>query len=79
MRCSELCQARVTVTLDGTVLGRARFALERGHARRVVLRFSPRARTRLRHARSATMRLLVDVHDRAGNSNLVSRRISVGR
>jgi hypothetical protein len=75
VRSSEPCQARVTVELDGFALGRARFAMEPGHARRVVVRFSPRARVRLRRARPATVRLLVDARDRSGNSTLVSRHV----
>lgn len=93
VHCSERCGVRVRVLLDpGTArstglsssrrwvrLGSKHFLIRRAGGRRVVVRFAPRARAKLRRAQRATLRLHFSVSDRAGNSRLVSRRVALRR
>ena len=91
--CSEACTLRTRVLIarstarrlglhagrDGAVVARARTGAAAGRRATIRTRPSRSARTRLRRARTVTVRLEIRAIDAARNTRVVARRVTLGR
>jgi hypothetical protein len=88
--CDEACRSTFQVVLTGKVakqfhitrtvgIGKKSVALKPRVRKRVTIKLSKRARTRLRHARQVKITLKVTSKDAAGNVRRLSRKITLKR